>query len=225
MKAFTQAQAAFNEERFDEAARLLEKAYLIEPKAQLLYPWAQAERMQGNCKMAIDLYERFLDSGVKGKFAEAAEQNIARCREEVAASEEPVAAEDPVDSESESEVEDEERPPAERVPDDKPRDAKVRKWYADPTGGVLFAVGIVGVGVGGGLLGVAMSTAKKAPDAGGNADYEAQRDRATTLRNAGAAVLAIGGALLIGAVVRYAVVARKGKKATAMRFDGVTLRF
>jgi hypothetical protein len=222
MKAFTQAQAAFNEERFEEAARLLEKAYLIEPKAELLYPWAQAERMQGNCKMAIDLYQRFLDAGVKGQFAEAAKQNIERCREEVEAAEEPVE-EEPVEEEP---AVDEERPEPKRVPDQEPRDAKARKWYADPAGGVLFAVGIVGVGVGGGLLGAAMSTADKAPDAGGNADYEAQRDRATTLRNAGAAVLAIGGALLIGAVVRYAVVARKGKKSsTAMRFDGVTFRF
>ena len=225
MKAFTQAQQAFNEENFAEAARLLEKAYLIEPKPELLYPWAQAERNQGNCDIAIDLYEQFLDSGAKGEFADAAKQNIERCREETGAEADGgTVVEDGAGDDGAAEDVVEEQP--KRARDNKERkddDPKTRKWYADPTGGVLFAVGLVGVGVGGGLLGVAMSTAKKAPDADTNDDYVAQRDRATAFRNGGAAALAIGGALLVGAVIRYAVVARKQKKsATALRWDGTS---
>lgn len=224
MKAFTQAQKAFNEEDFAEAARLLEKAYLIEPKPELLYPWAQAERNQGNCDIAIALYEQFLDSGAKGQFADAARQNIERCREETGGD----GGEDVDVGEVEEIVEDDaveeerERP---RAKEGKPTDdRKPRKWYADPAGGVMFAVGLVGVGVGGGLLGVATSTADKAPDADTNDDYVAQRERATALRNGGAAALAIGGALLVGAVIRYALVARKQKESsTALRFDGLTV--
>jgi tetratricopeptide (TPR) repeat protein len=227
MKAFTQAQAAFNEENFAEAARLLEKAYLIEPTPELLYPWAQAERSQGNCDVAIDLYQQFLDSGVEGKFAEAAEQNIERCREEMAEDGGAVVEDDPVGEVIEDEPEPERKP--ERKEDEpKVRDGKARKWYADPAGGVLFALGLAGAGVGGGLLGVAMSTADKAPDAATNEDYVAERDRATNFRNGGAAALSIGGALLVAAVIRYALLARKLKKETAaLRWNGpvVTVRF
>jgi hypothetical protein len=79
-------------------------------------------------------------------------------------------------------------------------------------GGVLFGVGLAGVGVGAGLLGVASSTAKGAPDAATNDGYLEERGRATKFRNGGAIALSIGGALLVGAVIRYAVVAKKNKK-------------
>ena len=225
MQAFTDAQAAFNAQNFEEASRLLEKAYMIEPKTDLLYPWAQAERNLGNCDVAIDLYQQFLDAGAEGQFAEAAQQNIDRCKEEVGEEEEeiiPVPTDDPLEDELEEEEEEEPEPEPVKREDDQP---KTKKWYADPVGGVLFGVGLAGVGAGVGLLGVAGSTARGAPNAATNDGYLEERDRATTFRNAGAIVLSIGGALLVGAIIRYAVVAKKNKqpKSAHLRPSGLGL--
>ena len=227
MQAFTDAQAAFNAQNFEEASRLLEKAYMIEPKMDLLYPWAQAERNLGNCDVAIDLYQQFLDAGAEGQFAEAAQQNIDRCKEEVGEEEEeefiPAPTGDPLEDDPlEEEPEPEPEPEPVKEKDDQP---KTKKWYADPVGGVLFGVGLAGVGVGAGLLGVAGSTARGADDAATNDGYLEERDRATKFRNGGAIVLSIGGALLVGAIIRYAIVAKKNKqpKSAHLRPHGLGL--
>lgn len=224
---FSEAQVAFEEERYGDAAGLLERAYLIEPVPALLYPWAQAERSQGNCEVAVDLYQQFLDSGVEGSTADAAQSNIDRCQEEMAAAA-PVVVDDdvPVDDGSDdlddivgAEPEPEPEPEPVKPVDDEPR--KTKAWYKDPAGGVLVGLGVVGVGVGAALVGVASGAAKGAPDAGTHDDYLGERDRATGLRNGGAAALSIGGALLLGGIIRYVVVAKKNKKtSTTAWFDG-----
>jgi len=45
-----------------------------------------------------------------------------------------------------------------------------------------------------------------------HSDYLDARDKATKLRNGGAIALSIGGALVIGGVVRYVLVAKQGKQ-------------
>lgn len=62
------------------------------------------------------------------------------------------------------------------------------------------------------LLGVARSNAKSANEAPNYPAYLHEREKATSLRNAGAAVLGIGGALLIGDVIRYSTLAAKQRK-------------
>ncbi len=62
----------------------------------------------------------------------------------------------------------------------------------------------------------------------GASDYGALEDAAggiRTLQIAGAAALGVGGALLIGGIVRWGVVARRSKTSTArvgVHYDGVT---
>ncbi|MEM6291522.1 MAG: hypothetical protein AAGA54_09665 [Myxococcota bacterium] len=211
------AQIYFAEGDFAQAAVLIEKAYLIEPVPELLFPWAQAEREQGNCEAAVDLYSRFLEERSEGAMADAARTNLERCEEEIGAAvvelededEEPLD-EDDLDelTEDDPEPEPEPEPNPEPTKDDEP---KAKKWYKDPAGGVLTGLGVVGVGVGAALLGVAGSTANGAPDAASLADYNTQSDQAVTQRNAGAGVLSVGGALLVAGVIRYAVVAKKNK--------------
>ena len=247
-----EAQAAFEEEDYAAAARAIEAAYLIEPKDALLYPWAQAERQRGNCDAAVELYQRFIESDPGPDFVEAAQQNIDRCEEESAADEDMVVLDDEEDDfaggavvgaeddtddflgdDTEEDVAEEPLPEPDPAPvaaptktDDEP---KAKKWYADPLGGVLVGVGVVGIGVGAGLLGVASSSAGKVDDEESNEDYLAARDRATGLRNGGVAALSVGGALLLGGIIRYAVVAKKNKQresasaATRLRVDSFGL--
>lgn len=213
-----EAQAAFKAEDFAAAAAAVEAAYIIEPNPILLYPWAQAERSRGNCAAAVELYQRFLDSGPSEDAATPARENMQRCQEQLDAEAEAEPVEDePVDEVIEDEPEPEAKPEPATPKDDAP---KAKAWYADPVGGVLVGVGVAGVGVGAGLLGVASSRAKKVADEEQHTDYLDARDRATGLRNGGAIALSVGGALVLAGVVRYVLVAKKGKQGKATAWYG-----
>lgn len=207
----SEAQFLFSEGNFGDAAKLIEKAYLIEPVPELLFPWAQAEREQGNCRAAVDLYNRMLEEIPEGPMADSARQNIARCEEEMGPEEEVVPVVDDDLLEEDEPFEEAEPEPEPAKPKDDPPKSKSKEWYKDPAGGVLTGLGIVGVGTGVALLAVASSTANGAPDAANVTAYRDESDRALTQRNAGAAVLSIGGALLVAGVVRYVLVAKKNK--------------
>ena len=200
-----EAQQAFKDQDFDAAAAAVEAAYIIEPQSMLLYPWAQAERSRGNCAAAVELYQRFLDADPPEEAAAPARENMERCQEQLDAE---AAAEDEV---VEDEPEDELEPAPALVTQDQPPKAKA--WYQDPVGGVLVGVGVAGVGAGAALLGLAASKAGKAADRDSHTGYLDERDGATTLRNGGAIALSIGGALVVGGVVRYLLVAKKAKQA------------
>ncbi|MEM7153512.1 MAG: hypothetical protein AAF799_11770 [Myxococcota bacterium] len=215
---FQEAQDAFKAQDFAAAAAAVEAAYLIEPKPMLLYPWAQAERSQGNCEAAVQLYRRFLDSEPPEQLVGPATENMDRCQEEIDAAEEVEIIDDDDDEvivdDDEDELEPEPEPEEEVVPPPKVEDdePKAKAWYLDPVGGALSGAGVVGIGVGIGLLAVASSSARGASDLGSHSEYLAERDRATSLRNGGAAALSIGVALAAGGAVRYFLVARKNKQ-------------
>ncbi len=227
---FRDAQAAFKAEDYDAAAAAVEAAYIIEPQPMLLYPWAQAERSRGNCAAAVELYQRFLDSDPPEAAATPARENMDRCQEQLDAE----APEEPVEEEVVDEViEEEPEPEPVAAPVIKDEPPKAKTWYKDPLGGVLVGVGVVGVGVGAGLMGAGGSMAGKAADQDMHSGYLDERDRATKFRNGGAIALSIGGALVLGGVIRYVLVAKKSKQAKATawqlapelgpRWSGVTI--
>ncbi|MCH9687411.1 MAG: hypothetical protein K0V04_38610 [Deltaproteobacteria bacterium] len=214
-----EAQAAFEAEDFQAAAAAVEAAYIIEPEPMLLYPWAQAERSLGNCSAAVELYQQFLDSDPAEEVATIARDNRDTCQEQLdedaaaaAAAEAEIIEDEIIEDDV---IEDEPAPVVASVTpkDDEP---KAKAWYTDPVGGALVGVGVVGVGVGAGLMGAGSGAARKAGDQGTHNGYLGERDRATGLRNGGAIALSIGGALIVGGVVRYLLVAKKNKsQATA----------
>lgn len=217
-----EAQQAFQSQDFDAAAAAVEAAYIIEPEPMLLFPWAQAERSRGNCEAAVELYSRFLDSDAEApeEMTTLAVENRDLCQAELdAAAEEEVIVDDEEDESSVvdevlAEEEEPETPPQPVGQDDQP---KAKAWYQDPVGGVLVGVGVAGVGTGIGLLAVASSRAKGASELDAHSEYLDARDGATSLRNGGAIALSIGGALVIGGVVRYLLVAKKSGQASAWR--------
>lgn len=216
-----EAQEAFQEEDFDAAAAAVEAAYIIEPEPMLLFPWAQAERSRGNCEAAVALYSRFLDSDAQApdEMVTLATENRDLCQAELDEAGDDVIVDDDETSVVDEVLaeEDPEPPPPEPVgTDDQP---KAKAWYKDPVGGVLVGVGVAGVGAGVGLLAVASSRAKGASELDSHTDYLDARTGATSLRNGGAIALSIGGALVIGGVVRYLLVAKKNKAATAWRMS------
>lgn len=208
---FEEAQQAFEQKDYATASARLEQAYLIEPAAELLYPWAQAERNLDRCESAIDLYEKFIDTHPSQRMVEAAEQNIARCKETLAAN--APAEPPPVPAAGE----DDETAPREDTPPPRPkadpqRDDAPRKVGRDPAGAVLVSVGAAGVIAGAVLLGIASKQAKKTSDAKDNSNYLDMRAAAMKQRNAGIAVMVVGGALVVAGAIRYGLLARKQKR-------------
>lgn len=212
-----EARRAFGDGEYAEAADKIEAAYLIEPAPALLYPWAQAERSRGNCRTAVDLYQQFIDTGPDEAIAAQAQENIDRCREQLAAEDLEIEEDEEEEDHDDDIVEEVLAEPAPLV-DPEPTAAvpptadELRPWYKDPVGGVLLGVGLGGVAVGLGLYGGASSAAKSASDEDSNQDYADRRQRATALRNGSIVAISIGGALVIGAAVRYALQSRKAKR-------------
>jgi hypothetical protein len=73
------AKALFEHRAYGAAAAELSRAYSVDPRPALLYPWAQAERLDGNCERAIELYDAFLASGPPPRERKAAVENRALC--------------------------------------------------------------------------------------------------------------------------------------------------
>jgi tetratricopeptide (TPR) repeat protein len=74
---FTQATAAFGLGHYDEAARLYESAFGVQPDASLLYDAAQANRLAGARARALQLYRNYLRLYPTGAFAPQARKQIA----------------------------------------------------------------------------------------------------------------------------------------------------
>jgi tetratricopeptide (TPR) repeat protein len=207
-----EAKQAFSVGDYAEAADKIEAAYLIEPVPTLLYPWAQAERSRGNCRTAVDLYQKFIDSDPGEAISAQARENIDRCQEQLA--QEPEEEEEDDDDDIVDAVLADPNPLAavEPEPDTTTPTDDVRPWHEDPTGGVLLGVGLAGVAVGLGLYGGASSIAKSVADEESHQAYADRRQRATGLRTGAVVAVSIGGALIVGAVIRYATQSRKASK-------------
>lgn len=211
-KLFDEAQKAFEQKDYATASDKLERAYLIEPAPELLYPWAQAERNLDRCESAIDLYQKFIDTDPGERMVGAAQQNIDRCKETL-------AAQQPEEPPPVPEVgSDDETAPRDDTPPAKPKgeqgqDDGAKNIGRDPAGAVLVSLGGVGVIAGAVLLGVASKQAKKtANDGNEHTTYLDMRKAALTQRNAGIAVMVVGGALIVAGAIRYGLLARKQKR-------------
>lgn len=76
---FKQAIEAYKAGRYDEAADLLDKAYKLEPKPEILFALAQAERLGGHCDKAIVHYKQLLAQTTEIATAKAVQNNLVLC--------------------------------------------------------------------------------------------------------------------------------------------------
>jgi hypothetical protein len=161
-------------------------------RAGELFGRAQALRRAGNCKAAIDVFEEFIAAGPPASDIHEAEAVIKDCREILGDEGEP-------------------EPPPPIPPrvdaDPAPLPPARPQWWRDPAGGVLLGSGLAVAVTGAALYGVSFSRAR---DGVGESEMQFE-DRRQSVRNfsaAGISLLAVGGALVLGAVIRYAVVSR-----------------
>jgi tetratricopeptide (TPR) repeat protein len=161
---------------WDTAVREFEIAYNINKEPALLYAWAQAHRQANRCDKALELYQRYLDSGPTDDQIAAAKTGISLCAN---------APKQP--------------DPPQRVVDEQERSP----WYKDSIGGALVAGGVVGVGVGVTFLVLSSNRADDADASKKREDFVDNLDKANTYRKVGLVGAGLGGALIIGGIIRY----------------------
>lgn len=181
--------------RYAEAAEAYARAFEETGEAVHLYSRAMSLRRAGSCGEAIAAFESFIEQAPPQPDIDAARTQIVECEALLAR--------------SAPEPEPEPPPPAITKPPPPPVDtAPPRRWTRDPWGGALVAIGGIVAVTGGGLL-IASATSSAPVD-----ETERQHGkRETSVRNtsvAGASLIGVGAAALVGGVIRYIVVARRG---------------
>jgi tetratricopeptide (TPR) repeat protein len=201
--AIERAEAHFLAEEYGAASEAFDEAYALEPDPRFLYARAQAERLDGDCAAAVELYQRFLDTDPPEPAATEAVVNRDRCKQSLEA----------------------ERPPA--PPDPTPpsdEDAAPSKpLQRDALGLALVGTGGVAVAVGAGVWGIAVANDREAPEARTENDFVETKRRARTRHRAGIAVTSIGAALLVAGAIRLIVAAKRrpSNVAASIAFDRV----
>lgn len=225
------ADAAFAAGRHELAAQLYAELHDQRPDPGYLYSRAQAQRLAGHDGAATETYAQFIKDAESVLPALEANQRsqlslmvlnarkkAAECQARLDAEPEPRPAPEPVPGPV---PEPRPAPPPEpRVtdPPQLPPDAPTPvDWRRDPA-----AIALVGVGGAAILTGAAMLIAAELIDnrADDQDTHEAFRDdvsTAQTVQRIAPAPLAIGGALVIGGVVRYLVVRRRGQRRASAR--------
>lgn len=185
------AGALFREGRFAEAATAFGQAYESTGDPAFLFGRAQALRRAGNCGAAIEVFEAFIETGPPRSDVEGAQEVIEACRSILGEPAlEPEPAEEPATIPAPTEAPD-------RVP---PR------WPRDLVGGVLLGAGAAVTITGGALYGAAVARSSDRTET--EQGYE-DRQRQVLIRGGiGIGAMITGGALLVGSVVRYVLVAR-----------------
>jgi tetratricopeptide (TPR) repeat protein len=207
---FTRGLEQYQSKEYASAVKEFRVAYALDPRAEILFAWAQAERLYGRCSRATKLYRRFLTSKPSDQQAGAARQGVDRCRDQA-----DTAPTDPDDREPElatPEPEPAPEPPPEPVVADTPDPPPPPRRRVDPAGVALLTTGVVLGGVGGGLLGAGAGKARGLDDA---TNYDAYGDRAAdvrTLRIAGGVLAGVGGALILAGIIKLVVHRRASRR-------------
>jgi tetratricopeptide (TPR) repeat protein len=179
---------------FEQAAIAFEEAYARSGDPALLFGRAQSLRRAGNCGGAIEVFEQFIATSPPAADVQAANDVIAACRS--------ILGRDAADSEADAPAPEPTDAPSEPAP-------APRRWPRDVAGGVLLGSGLTVTIAGAAIYGTAFARAAAERRETEQA-YEARQRSTRTLAAAGASLMIGGTALLIGSVVRYVIVARRG---------------
>jgi tetratricopeptide (TPR) repeat protein len=180
-------------------------AYTIDPQPALLYAIAQAERLNGECRRAIRLYEAYLRTGPNERQAVLARRNIERCQSDL---KRPPPASRPVAQPLSAPSEPPEPALAPLPPRSPPPVDHGPSWVRDWVGHGLVLGGLAVAATGIALWRIGHTTID---DANASPDYDTFASRAGRASTAdieqkvGVAGMAVGGALVAAGVLHYAL--------------------
>lgn len=192
------AKAHFDVQEYAEAEAELKQAYKLDPKPQILYALAQAQRMAGACDRAIVSYQNFLRTSPPADQAKLAQDNIDTCK-----------------AEPKPEPKPEPQPPPKPVP---PPAVHGVTWSHDWAGHLLVIGGAIAAGAGTYLALQGQSKIDSINSAMFYDDYLARAKDANSAkseRTLGLVTAGVGGALIIGGIITY-VVRSPGKESPTL---------
>ena len=200
-QAKERALDAWEEGRYAEARAEIARAYELDPKRRYLYARARIEQADGHCDVANEFYRRYLDEGPPEVDANAAKRAIAACERQIA------------DAGGTTTVD--------------PPPIPARPWHRDPLAIGLVTSGAVVLAVGFGLFGRAFVEHREAKRTLDHAEFDRRVRRARVLSPIGIAGISLGAALVVGGVVRWAVVRRRAKAADRLAIGpaGIGMHF
>ena len=172
---------------YAKAATELEAAHAIDPRPELLYNAAQAWRLAGDCTTALLRYDEFLATKPPEADAKLARENIERCRAIV-----------------------ERHPKAQQPspPPPPPPPPPVRSsFFRDPVAMTLWGTGTIAASVGGAFWAIGRNNTRKANEATTYDEFAAHA-HGETQQKLGAAGIALGGALVVGGIVKWVIAPR-----------------
>ncbi len=202
-----EGEAHFVAGRYDEASDAYRRAHALHATPLFLFAWARSEQEAGRCDHAIELYQQFLSTGPPPADTDRANLEVGRCYGQL-----PQGTEPPVEGEPDD------TPVVEPEPEDEgeplPRSAERERepsapWLRDPWAGAMLATGVTTLAVGAGLYLQARSDDRRARGASTTDEFRAATSRATRFSAGGIVGFSVGGALVAGAVIRYAIVGRR----------------
>jgi tetratricopeptide (TPR) repeat protein len=179
---------AYGRGDFAEALVHFERSYAERPDPATLYAWAQASRSAGKCAQAITLYQQFIEGGAAGASRDAALQNQARCREQLAAQPEP-----------------ESPPPPRPVPTQgtsEPLSPSVPRDHPDRAGVALLGSGAALLAVGVGVLIAALVQHRAQRTTRDYNRFDRLDGRIDGLYIGGGVALGLGAGLVTGGAIR-----------------------
>jgi|SRR5215831_8475718 len=210
--------AYYDLQKYDQAIAEWEKGFELDQQPLFLWALGQAQRMKGDCEKAILYYEAYLRRAPGERRVRAAQERIEQCKAKLerkgkragkpTPSTEPEPAPTPAPAPA--------RPPQAVAPAPEPvplapapalvptlepgaTGASERHFYQDWVGDTLVGVGALAFIIGG----VLVVDGASAPDWRTSYDHFAQAKDGETEWTAGVVLMAAGGALVAGGVVRY----------------------
>ncbi len=193
--------ALYGEKDYAGAIRELDAGYTLDPRREFLFAEAQAHRLNGDCKSAVPLYKKFLDSDPDDVQVNAAHIALARCAEQMATAAPPVPARPAEGSSPATPLGTSTSAP--RLPSSQ-APAPAGPWYRDTLGGALLGAGVAALAVGTGFSFAALSarddanqTSSTSPDF--RSRWSTARDRSYIANGA----FVTGAVLGAAAIYRY----------------------
>jgi tetratricopeptide (TPR) repeat protein len=190
----------FDVQQYDKAAEAYQQAYLLDPDPNYLYASAQAQRLGGDCAKALLSYKAYLRT--KPADESKALKNIERCEQDLKdhpPREAPTMIAPLIPTPG---IPQPPAPPAVTTP------APATPWTADLTGHALVGGGAVVVIVGAVLYVGGHGTIADNNGASTYDQFAAGRgalDGARTKQTVGISAMAVGGGLILGGVLHYAL--------------------
>jgi tetratricopeptide (TPR) repeat protein len=192
--------ALYGEKDYAGAIRELNAGYALEPRRDFLFAEAQAHRLNGDCKSAVPLYKKFLESDPDDVQVNAAHIALARCAEQMATTAPAQLPAKPATAATAT---------ATAATATLPSSSPPAPWYKDTAGGVLLGAGVAALALGASFTVAALAARDDANQSSATyPDYQSQWSTAHDRSRIAVGAFAAGAALTGVAIYRYVRVRR-----------------